>query len=386
MDIAALRAEEARYIIGLDSDPNCLGTDAALARLRGTGAGLQLKPLVVKHYPYEAWFRARLATGRATAKDIGCLHYEVGERLAEAAADLQTNHGADGAPQLIGAMGHAAAHAPRRAGQAFGNLTLGESAVIAERTGLPVVSNFAARDIAAHGQGGPLTGYADWVMFHRHDRTSLRIHLGGLARVTVVTPAVEDMLAFETGPCMMALDGALQILTSGTHLVDPGGQAAAKGVVISDFFEDLMEHSFFHKVPPKTTGITEFGPEIYLRDAIKSRLDRGHSMNDFAATVTAVVATSIIRAFNRFIKPRYNIARVIFSGSGAGHKPLMKALEDGLTGMTLRNSSAYGLGPNAIGPLAAAILANEFVFGAPTAYPKATGAKHPTVLGQWTPA
>ena len=83
----------------------------------------------------------------------------------------------------------------------------------------------------------------------------------------------------------MAIDGAVRLLTAGQQHMDLGGQAASKGVVIDEFMDFLLDHPYFAELSPKSAGREEFGPEVYLRDALTAR--SGHSHEDLIATVTA---------------------------------------------------------------------------------------------------
>src|SRR5690606_15178591 len=150
---------------------------------------------------------------------------------------------------FIASAGNTVAHSPARGYEtaAIGTLQIGEAAVIAERTQLPVVSDFQARDMANGGQGGPITAYGDWVLFSRPDRTIMRLHLGGTTTMTVVSPAFEMLISFDAGPGMIALDGSMRILTGGTTDIDEDGEAAGKGMVVDEFLEYLLDQPFFSK-------------------------------------------------------------------------------------------------------------------------------------------
>ncbi len=386
MNIDALRRKETRFVIGLVSDPACEGVDAALVRLKGSGPSLQVKFIAHELRPYSPGLRTRLSGTRLGLRELALTHFDLGDAFA-AAAQMMMKHADDEGvkPDIVGSLGHNSAHVPPRGEGEPGELNLAESAVIAEQTGLPVVDQFSARDMAAGGQGAPMQAYAEWALFHRTERTSLILHLGGLAHMTVVEPALDNVISFHTGPGMAAIDGVVQLMTGGTHSGDPSGKLASRGVVIDELLDLLLESPFLSRVPPKSTGRNEFGPEAYLRDAIMERKDRMHSMEDFCATVSTAVAFSIIRAYARFVKPRHSIDRVIFSGAGVKHTPLVESIKKGLPGMVFRTSLDYGLPTGAIAAVSAAILANEFVCGTPANAPSATYARHPVILGKLTP-
>ena len=366
------------------SGTSCDGVDAALIRIKGTGPEMAIKPMAFQSLPYDKEIRTRLLAPRMDARELCALNFEIGQHMADAAQEmLKVAQEEPCKVDFIATSGHTIAHLPPRNSEKIGTLQIGEPAVIAERCNIPVVSDFRQRDMAAGGQGAPLIPYADWVMFHRKDRTAVFLNIGGIANVTVVPPKAQDLIAFDTGPGNMAIDGAMRLLTSGEKHMDADGKTAAKGVVIDEFLDYLLGHPYFNEMPPKSTGREDFGPEVYLRDALASRRD--HSHQDLIATVTTAVAYSVVRAYNRFIKPNYEVSRFVISGGGAHNKTLIKRIKSGLPGLTVRLSDYYGIPVDTREAIAFAILGNETICGTPANFPQATGASHRAVLGKITP-
>lgn len=386
MMFEGIRKKPTRYVLGLSCGTDARGTEAAVVRIRGTGRDLHIKLLRHKSFPYPSSLRTRLTVARKEARDICLLNFELGEFLADAAAEMIRLAQADLTEiDFISFDGFTISHCPPRGyDQAIGTFEVGEPAVLAEKTQLPVVSGFRARDMAAGGQGGPISAYADWVMFRREDRVVARIHLGGITSVSVLPQRFEDIIAFDAGPGMLAIDGACRLLTSGNADTDKRGAAAARGVVIDEFLEFLLDHPYFAKVPPKTTARDEFGPEVYLRDALAGRKDR--SFEDMMATVTSAVSYCIVRAYNRFVKPQFNVSRVVLSGCGVENQALVQRVKNGISDSLIRISDEYGLPADAVEAVSAAILGNETFCGTPQNVPHATGARGPVILGKITPA
>ena len=381
-----IKKKPTRYAIGLSAGNSCRGVDAALVRIKGTGKDIAIKLIRSKHFPYSQGLRTRLIVSRKDAREMCLLNFELGEFLAEATVEMQRiAHAEMCEVDFVASTGFSVAHNPPRGyDQSVGTMQVGEPSVIAERTNLPVVSDFRARDMAGGGQGGPISAYPDWALFRRDDRTVAHVHLGGLASVSVVTPKLEDMVAFDAGPATVAIDGAVRLLTGGNQEIDEKGAAAAKGVVIDEFLDYLLDHPYFAKVPPKCTSREEFGPEVYLRDALAGRKEA--SFDDLLATVTSAVSYCIVRAFNRFVKPQYEVSRLIVSGGGVVNQALLARVKNGLSDLTIRMSDEYGLPHDAVDAISVAILGNETFCGTPCNVPHATGAKGPIVLGRITPA
>ena len=366
------------------SGSSCDAVDAALVRIKGTGKSLVMKLIAYREFEYDASFRNHLLSEHLTAKDLCLLNFELGERFASAVDEMLVEAKAeDVSVDFVSSHGHTVSHFPPSSNRGAGTLQIGEPAIIAERCGLPVVSDFRPRDMAAGGQGAPLVPYADWVLFRKEDRTVVCLNIGGIANFTVVAPEFSDVIAFDTGPGNMAIDGAVRLLTRGGAALDRDGRAAAKGEVIDEFLEYLLSHKFFSKKPPKSTGRDEFGPEVYLRDGLSNRAD--HKYEDLIATVTEAVVRSITDAYNRFIRPHYNVHHLIVSGGGAQNRTLMRILKDRLSEVKIYTSDQYGISYGAREAIAFAILGNETVCGTPANVPGATGAEHPALLGKITP-
>jgi len=385
MDLRVIQKKPARFVVGLMSGSSCDGIDAALVRIKGTGRDLVMKLIKHQTLSYSPSLRKRLLDENLSARDVCILDFELGELFAEAAQGVIDTIG-DEAPAVdfVATHGHTVAHLPPRAHDRIGTLQIGQSAVIAERTGLPVVSDFRPRDMAAGGQGAPLVPYADWLLFNKLKRSIACLNIGGIANFTSVTPEFRNILAFDTGPGNMAIDGAMRILTRGNEEMDVDGNTAAKGMVIDEFLTYLLDHPFFAKVPPKSTGREEFGVNAYLRDALASRAD--HPVEDLVATITEAVARSIIAAYDRFIKPENPAEHIIVGGGGAHNKTLLKRLKSGLADCQIFTSDQYGIPTAAREAIAFAILGNECIMGTPANVPHATGAEKRVILGKITPA
>jgi anhydro-N-acetylmuramic acid kinase len=376
VDLFELRALPALNVIGLMSGSSCDGVDAALVRIEGTGRGLKAELLAFETVPYDEAFKARLLDPNLTMRDVLLLNVEVGERLAEAA--LRVRRGIKA--HAVGSHGHTLAHVPPVGESAVaGTLQVGEAAVIAERTGLPVVSDFRARDMAVGGQGAPLVPYVDWLLFGQAEGATACLNIGGIANFTVVQSRLEDLLAFDTGPGNMPIDGAVRART-GRHY-DANGEMAARGKVVPHLFQRLSSHPFFERRPPKSTGRENFDAPVYLADTL---YDSAMADDDLVATVTAAVAASIADAYRRYIASRHPGAPIVVSGGGAHNPVLLARMRETLPGVDIRTSDAHGISVDAKEAFAFAILANETLRGTPANVPAATGARKSAVLGKIT--
>ena len=377
------KSRSVRFGIGLMSGSSCDGIDAALVRIKGVAPEVRIKLVEFRTLPYSESMKRRLLNSRVESRELACLHHELGQLFADAALSLNAMATEQGhTVDFVASHGHTVAHIPPGSSrQGYGTLQIGEAAIIAQRLGVPVISDFRPRDMAAGGQGAPLVPYADWLLFHRDDESVGCLNIGGIANLTVVPPDLKDVFAFDTGPGNMPIDGAVRILTKGRHHYDAKGGGAAKGTVDDAMLEQLLSHPYFEKAPPKSTGREDFDAESYLP---KDIVNAGHHRpEDVMATVTKAVAVSIGRAYERFVKPRYTLARLIVSGGGTHNRTLMRSLREELEGLDILTSDQVGLPSDAREAIAFAILGNETLGLRPGNVPNATGAGQAVVLGKF---
>ena len=255
--------DDERVVIGLMSGTSADGIDAVAVHLQGTDPPrLRVGPLC--HLAFEDAFRARvLAAPDARAPELALLHVELGRRFGDAArAAMEAEGLAPADVAAIACAGVTVVHLPpdpaARGPDAEGaTLALGDGDVIAERTGCRVVSDLRARDRAAGGHGAPLVPFADRLLLHDPGRTRAALNLGGIANLTVVPPA-GDVIAFDTGPGNMLLDGAVARQTRPTDfggyldivfdflfygsiplafaILDPEANALAAAILLMSFY------------------------------------------------------------------------------------------------------------------------------------------------------
>jgi anhydro-N-acetylmuramic acid kinase len=378
--LLALRELPARRVVGLMSGTSADGIDAALVEIEGAGKTTRARLLAFTTHPFDAPLRARvLAAGEVATPELLDLHYRLGEEFAAAALEVIAPARDRGlAVHLVGSHGQTVRHRPRASGPdgRAATLQIGEPAVIAERTGLPVIADFRPHDVAAGGEGAPLVPLVDWLLFQAADRTRACLNLGGIANVTVLDAAVERVRAFDLGPANMPLDLVVAAWTRGAEAFDRDGARAAAGRVDAGLLAELMGHPFLALAPPKSTGREAFG-RVFV-DPLLARF-RGREA-DLLATLTRFVAEAVAHGLRRFGPPRLD--EVLVSGGGARNRTLMGALAEALAPAAVRSVETAGMDPDAKEAIAFAVLANETLFGHPGNLPGATGAAGPRVLGK----
>lgn len=388
--IAALWEKPSRLVIGLMSGTSADGMDAVLTRIEGHGTSTRVKQLAFCFTPYSEEVRAeilRLAGGGAAcAADFCRINFLMGQLACEASEALCRHAGVDKKEiDLIGSHGQTLWHIPQEetylGRRQRSTLQLGEDALLAERFGCPVVGDFRVRDMAAGGLGAPLVPYTEYLLYRSETECVALQNIGGIGNVTIMPAAcaLENVMAFDTGPGNMVIDAIIARMTGGKQRYDDGGAAAARGRVNAALLSHMMEDDYLRLPPPKTTGREYYGP-AYVDALLRYADAQGVAMPDVLATATRFTAETIAYGLKRFAPARPS--RLIVGGGGCLNKTLMAHLSDALPDCRVMTNEDLGLDSNAKEAVAFAILANEAIFATPNNAPSATGANHPVVMGK----
>jgi anhydro-N-acetylmuramic acid kinase len=378
-------------VAGLMSGTSLDGIDAAIVDLTGSTAealqwtciGFSSKPLAPAQR--EAIHAAMVHGGPA---DLCALHAQLGEWFADAVrgackdADVPMD-----SVDLVGSHGQTIWHQPPAAGARGSTLQLGCAATIAERTGIAVVSDFRTRDMAAMGQGAPLVPWVDRTLFAAPGRKRALQNIGGMGNVTWLPPRGDStaLLAFDTGPGNVLIDAAVQLATQGAQSYDRDGRWAAQGNVHAALLATLLQHPFYLRQPPKSTGREVFSRAMVEQLAAQHDVGGRITWADCIATLTALTAHTIANAYTGWLLPR-GLDEVFVTGGGARNPVLMEMLRDQLAPLKVETGEALGLDGDAKEAIAFAVLAWAHVRGIPANEVAATGASRPRVLGSFTPA
>ncbi len=247
-------------------------------------------------------------------------------------------------------------------------LQIGEPAIIAKRTAVPVLADFRCDDIAAGGKGAPLVPLVDYRLFRDPKIGRIALNIGGIANITVIPAgaSIDDVIAFDTGPGNMAIDAVM-----GDAGFDRDGETARRGRVDQRLLETLLADDYYRRDPPKTAGREQYGAQFV---AAFSRLSR----EDAAATATELTARTISDAIDAYT----GIAEVIASGGGAHNSYLMERLRQLLPGHQIKTTADFGIDVDAKEAIAFAVLAYESFHGRGGNVPSATGAARAVILGK----
>lgn len=374
-------------VVGLMSGTSGDGVDAALIEIGRRRSGLHVKMIAFQPLPYPRSLQQRIlsASVSGTVSELCHLNALLGEWFANAAlgviraAKLHPND-----IDLVGSHGQTVHHLPygikdAGVGAIRSTLQIAEPAVIAERTGITTVADFRPRDMAAGGQGAPLTPAVHALIFRHSRRARLIVNLGGISNVTYLPrgEGYEGIIAFDTGPANMVLDGLMARSTHGRTSMDREGRMAARGQVDGRLLAKLLAHPYLSKTPPKSTGREVFGAKM-LDELVTMQQAQQLSLEDLLATCSRWTAEAVGTA-RRWI--RGGIDEVIVGGGGVRNRTIMQHLGDVFAPIPVNPFESYGWDSKALEAVAFAVLAYQTVTDQFGNVPSVTGAAHPLLLG-----
>jgi anhydro-N-acetylmuramic acid kinase len=375
--------------VGLMSGTSHDGIDAVLVDIFFARKRFQVQQRAFRSFPYSLPVRERLLRlsqgASVDAGEVAQVNVLVGELFAKAALRLcQATKISPDSVAAIGSHGHTIYHQPRQRPGPGSTLQIGEPAVIAAQTGITTVADFRPADVAMGGEGAPLVPYVHYFLFHQPS-ISVAVHnIGGIANLTYL-PAkqgIDGVLAFDTGPGNMVIDGVVQAVSGGKKLYDKDGRLARAGTAHTRLLFELLRHPYFRRRPPKSTGREEFG-ETYIQQFLEKA--RQLSAEDKVATATALTVESMARAYRKFVYSQGPLDEILLTGGGSLNPMLRKQLAQALPEIRVRTLEEIGFKSQALEALAFAVLAYATLHGMPANVVGATGARSRVVLGKVVP-
>ncbi len=375
--------------VGLMSGTSADGVDAALVEISGRFPDLRVTTIAALTEPFQG--PRELGARFAEAEHLALHSRHIGIEFAAAALAVIRAAGlTPGDVDVIGSHGQTVTHLPRRGvlrqdgTRGAVTLQVGDPAVIRERTGIAVVHDFRAADVAAGGEGAPLVPIVDWLLLRSERGARIALNLGGIANATRITPRLSDVMALDTGPANGPLDAAVYEISSGGQYQDDDGQLAAAGKADEAVVAALLRQRVLASPPPRSFDRATFGM-AFVRTVVNEHPDL--PAEDLLATLTEFVAAATVGACVRYLGAGEDgdVSEVLVSGGGVHNPTLMAALARRFAPVTVRSTAEVGIDPDAKEAVAFAVLASETIRGRAGNLPAVTGAAGPRVLGSIIP-
>ncbi|GAB5452637.1 MAG: anhydro-N-acetylmuramic acid kinase [Halioglobus sp.] len=306
---------------------------------------------------------------------MGRLDRILGSLFAEATNLLLEQSGLSSADIVaIGSHGQTVRHRPPGAfpdaAESY-TLQLGDPNTIAEETGITTIADFRRRDIAAGGEGAPLAPAFHAHAFGKQDADRAIVNIGGIANVTLLH-GHELVRGFDIGPGNTLMDG-WHSLHRGEAL-DRGGRWAGSGSVVTALLQALLEHPYFARTGPRSTGKEAF----HLNWLNEVLADRQVPAEDVQATLLELTAITIANAIQQ---GQPTTETVYVCGGGVHNEVLMRRLEALLSPVPVASTAQLGIGPDWVEAATFAWLAYQTLQGKPGNAPVVTGAAGTRILG-----
>lgn len=372
--LCKIGANKSRMIIGLMSGTSLDGLDIALCRITGSGANTGIELLEFETVPFEEDFkneiRSVFSKRNVDLEKICVLNGWVARQHAGMILDCLKKWKIQPSEiDLLASHGQTIYHAPKflHEEDRFDNATLqiGDGDHLAVATGIITLSDFRQKHIAAGGEGAPLAVYGDYFIFSKKGENRIMLNIGGIANFTYLPGNLDASSIFstDTGPGNTLMDAYVQ-----QHFqlpFDKNAAIARLGTVNQELLDQLLQHPFFAKGFPKTTGPELFNLS-YIETAILLAGISSISHFDVMATINRFSAITIAEAMKRSLTEGESY--VIYTSGGGMHNPLlMQQICELLPGYQFHTTGALEINPDAKEALLFAILANECVAGGDTA-------------------
>lgn len=275
--------------------------------------------------------------------------------------------------RAIGSHGQTVRHEP---GRGF-TIQIGNPALLAELTGITVVSDFRRRDVAAGGQGAPLVPAFHEALFASPACGRAVLNVGGFSNLTFLSPS-RPVSGFDCGPGNVLLD--TWIATRRGEPYDRNGDWAASGQLNASLLAHLLDEPYFALSGPKSTG-----RELFNWDWLQRKLAGYTALADadVQRTLLELTAVSIANALQRH---QPDTQELLVCGGGAHNLALLERLSRLLPETQVSTTDQHGVPADWMEAMAFAWLAHCCLEGIPGNRPSVTAASGLRVLGAIYPA
>lgn len=306
-------------VIGLMSGSSLDGLDIVFAELdeiRGKWS-YQIKASACMPYS-EAWTEKLRHATELNAAEYLRLHTEYGHYLGEQVNSFIETHQLQHQVQLIVSHGHTTFHEPQHRMTA----QLGDGAAIAATTGINVVSDLRAMDVALGGQGAPIVPMGEKLLLADYP---LLLNIGGIANLSANVG--DGYVAFDICPANRVLN---MFAAQAGQAYDAGGALAAKGFVRDEVLAKMNQQPYYSQPFPKSLA-NQFGTDV-IYPLLK---DANLSVQDALRTMVEHICIQTTRSLGKVLpklspdQPR----KMLVTGGGAFNDFLIERLRQSLQAM-----------------------------------------------------
>lgn len=367
--LAQTAQKPSRRIIGLMSGTSLDGLDIALCTIKGSGSRTSVTLEKFKTVPYSDHDRELLGriSSVETVKlgDLCFQHTRLGVLHAEMILDTLGEWGVSGHQiDAIASHGQTVYHLPSKDNEDDDmgintTLQIGDADQIASITRILTISDFRQKHTASGGEGAPMAGLVDEVLFSHPKENRVLLNIGGIGNFTYLPAGGSDEpFTTDTGPGNTLIDRATQVYMNKPF--DKDGEIAAGGSVHESLLNAMLSDPFLSRDRSKSTG-----PEYFSLKWVDGMIEEsgadGIEPADLIATLTELSAVTISDSIKSLVGAGANPV-VYVSGGGAHNRHLIKRIGSHL-GSDVKPFTELGLDPDAKEAVIFAVLANETLAG-----------------------
>ena len=294
--------------IGLMSGSSLDGLDIAFVELNEQAGKWSYEIITADCLPYsDEWAKQLENAINLPAKEYQLLHTAYGHYVGDRVNEFISQNGLHYKVAVIGSHGHTTFHIPAKKMTA----QLGDGAAIAAITGLPVVSDLRAMDVALGGQGAPIVPIGEKLLLGDY---KYFLNLGGIANISYNGDAYT---AYDVCPANRVLNLLVKELGKD---YDEGGAIAATGTVNESLLKKLNALDYYQLPYPKSLA-NDFGTDIVYpmikNEAIETK--------DALRTMVEHIVSQISNEISKIASPSAG-GKLLATGGGAFNRFLVNQL------------------------------------------------------------
>jgi anhydro-N-acetylmuramic acid kinase len=371
--LADLAEKKSRKIIGLMSGTSLDGLDIALCKVSGNGEGTSVDLIEFTTIPYSEEIRHELkkitSIENVKLKEVSYWHTRLARLHAKMIMKALDDWNVESDEvDCIASHGQTIYHCPARDQKErkdkFNNtLQIGDGDQIATKTGILTVSDFRQKHVAHGGEGAPMAGLVDQMLFSHQTETRILLNIGGIGNFTFLPPKNSTKKSFttDTGPGNTLIDALTLHYFKKPY--DKDGEISFSGRIIKQLLDEMLRDSWIDESKAKTTGPEYFNLEWLQKkaDNLKFSIDE-IPPEDLVCTVSELSAVTIAENIQKYISKKTN-ATLFVSGGGAHNPYVMNRIEELLPRVEIRDIDDLGISADSKEAVIFAVLANEMLAG-----------------------